>query len=211
MKIAILGATGWIGSTIMNEALERGHHVTAVGRKAPEISHDRLNHKTLDLLDDAPITGAFDGADVVISAIGGRLNGNHDIVAKTANKLLQSLPKTTAKRLLWVGGAGSLEVAPGITLLSDPNFPADYKDEAVAQGEALSVFRNASTDLSWLFVSPAAIIEPGKRTGQYRSGGDQLLVDEEGHSKISAQDYALALIDEVEQNTINNTRIGFAY
>jgi len=211
MKIAILGATGWIGSTIMKEALERGHQVIAVGRKKPQVSHEALTYNSLDLLDNDPIYDAFDGADVVISAIGGRLNGNHDIVAETAKKLLQALPETSVKRLIWVGGAGSLEVAPGITLLSSPHFPAEYKDEAIAQGEALSAFRGASSTLSWLFVSPAAIIEPGIKTGKYRRTDDKLLVDTQGDSKISVEDYAFALMDELEANTINNARIGFAY
>jgi len=211
MKIAILGATGWIGTSIMNEALNRQHQVIAISRDAAKIEQNGVTSHSLDLLARGGLIEAVAGADVVIAAIGGRAKGNHEMVAATARRLLAELPQAGIKRLLWVGGAGSLEVAPGVTLITVPDFPAEYKDEALAQGEALEVFRQSDSPLNWLFVSPAAEIFPGERSGKYRLGGDRLLTDSEGNSKISVQDYAVALVDQAEKAGHHHTRIGVAY
>jgi len=211
MKIAIIGATGWIGSTLMNEALNRDHKVIAISRGAKNIEKQGVTTHPLDLLTDGSIKDAVADADIVIAAIGGRAKSNHEIVSSTAQRLLKELPKSDVKRLIWVGGAGSLEVAPGVKLVSVPDFPAEYKDEAIAQGQALDVFRNSDSTLDWLFVSPAAEIFPGERTGIYRVGGEQLLSDDQGNSKISVEDYAVALIDEAEKSQHHNKRIGVAY
>ncbi|CAH9049601.1 hypothetical protein PSECIP111951_00352 [Pseudoalteromonas holothuriae] len=211
MKIAVIGATGWIGSTVVKEALERGHHVIAVSRQALMLEHKNLKARELDLLANSGFAHALSGAEVVISAIGGRALGNHEIVANTAAALLHELPQIGIKRLIWVGGAGSLVLENGELLLSQPEFPKEYKDEAIAQGQALKVFQDSKSTLNWVFVSPAAQIFPGERTGFYRIGGEQLLVDNEGNSKISVQDYAKALIDEVEEAQYQYQRIGVAY
>jgi uncharacterized protein len=165
----------------------------------------------LDLHNPTGLAAAVTGADVVIAAIGGRAQGNHAIVANTAKLLLDELPKAGIQRLLWVGGAGSLEVAPGTTLLALPSFPAEYKAEAIAQGEALAVFRDSHSPLNWTFISPAAQIYPAEKTGHYRVGGEQLLTDVNGDSKISVQDYALALVDEALAGNYPKQRIGVAY
>lgn len=110
-----------------------------------------------------------------------------------------------------MGGAGSLEVAPGVTLLSLPQFPEAYKAEATAQGEALALFRASNSVLNWTFISPAAEIYPGARSGQYRIGGNSLLSDSDGNSRISVQDYAVAMIDEAEKGAYPQQRIGVAY
>jgi uncharacterized protein len=211
MKIAIIGATGWIGSTLMNEALNRDHQVVAISRDASNIVKEGVTAHSLDLLAEGGIKEAVIGADLVIAAIGGRAKGNHEIVASTAQRLLNELPKSDIQRLIWVGGAGSLEVASGIQLITVPDFPAEYKDEAIAQGQALEVFRNSDSTLDWLFVSPAAEIFLGERTGIYRVGGEQLLSDDEGNSKVSVEDYAVALLDEAENDQHHNKRIGIAY
>ena len=211
MKIAVLGATGWIGSTIKQEALARGHQVIAISRTINNADESNVEARTLDLLSNDSIANAVKGADVVIAAIGGRAKGNHDIVAKTAKRLLEELPATGVKRLLWVGGAGSLEVSPGLALSDTPNFPAAFHDEAKAQGEALAIFKASDSELNWVFVSPAADIFPGERTGHYRTGGDQLLTDNEGNCRVSVQDYAVALINEAEKSAYNKERIGIAY
>ncbi|SFC94747.1 NAD(P)-dependent oxidoreductase [Pseudoalteromonas denitrificans] len=211
MKIAIIGATGWIGSTVMSEALSRGHQVIAIGRDTRKIENTQVEKYTLDLLSQGGLKEAVAGADIVIASIGGRALGNHEIVENTAERLLSELPDTHIQRLIWVGGAGSLEVAPGVKLVTVPEFPVEYKDEAIAQGCALEIFRKSNSSLDWLFVSPAAEIFPGEKKGQYRIGADELLTDNEGNSKISVQDYALALIDEVEQSMHHNKRIGIAY
>ncbi|MEO6973083.1 MAG: NAD(P)H-binding protein, partial [Rhodoferax sp.] len=122
-----------------------------------------------------------------------------------------TLPLAGVPRLLWVGGAGSLEVAPGVQLVNTPNFPAAYKDEALGQGRALEVFRATTSPLNWTFFSPAALLQPGERTGQYRLGGDQLLADASGNSRISVADFAVAMLDELERNAYPRQRITAAY
>lgn len=213
MKLAIIGATGWIGSTLVAEAQSRGHDVIAIARDSGKIAASTVEKRSLDLTagDSASIAAAVAGADLVIASIGGRAAGNHEIVAASAQRLLSELPAAGVNRLLWVGGAGSLEVAPGVTLLSLPEFPEAYKGEATAQGEALAVFRNSDSAVNWTFISPAAEIFPGERSGNYRTGGDSLVSDAEGKSHISVQDYAVAMIDEAENNAHPKQRMGVAY
>ncbi|MCS6238926.1 NAD(P)-dependent oxidoreductase [Shewanella baltica] len=210
MKIAILGATGWIGGAILKEALSRGHQVTALVRDPSKLSVTDVAVHAVDL-EQPLVAQTFAGVDVVIASVGGRVQQNHGLVASTVQHLLDVLPNAKVPRLLWVGGAGSLEVAPGVTLVSSPDFPAAYKDEALAQGEALQVFRAAQTAINWTFVSPAAEIYPGESEGPYRLGGDSFFTDANGRSRISVTDYAKAMLDEAEQGTHANQRISVAY
>ncbi|MGI2206862.1 NAD(P)-dependent oxidoreductase [Shewanella baltica] len=210
MKIAILGATGWIGGAILKEALSRGHQVTALVRDPSKLSATDVVVHAVDL-EQPLVAQPFAGVDVVIASVGGRAQQNHGLVASTVQHLLDVLPNAKVPRLLWVGGAGSLEVAPGVTLVSSPDFPAAYKDEALAQGEALQVFRAAQTAINWTFVSPAAEIYPGESEGPYRLGGDSFFTDANGRSRISVTDYAKAMLDEAEQGTHANQRISVAY
>lgn len=212
MKIAVLGATGWIGSHIVNEATQRGHQVVALVRDTSKVKRTDIEVRKVDLLSTAnELANAIAGVDAVIASIGGRALGNHDIVKTTAERLMTTLPQVSVKRLLWVGGAGSLEVAPGIRLVSTAQFPDEYKAEAIAQSEALEVFKQKTTTVDWTFVSPAAEIIPGETLSRYRVGADQLLVDDNGDSKISVSDYAIAMIDELESNNHPCQRIGVAY
>jgi putative NADH-flavin reductase len=212
MKVAILGASGWIGNTIANEAKSRGHEVVALVRDPSKLDGAGFNVRKLDILDDqADLAAAVNGADALISSIGGRAQGNHDMVKRVAEKLLNQLPNASVNRLLWVGGAGSLEVAPGVSLINTPEFPAEYKGEATAQGEALGVFKASNSPVNWTFISPAAEIFPGDAIGHYRVGGDQLIMDNEGRSRISVADYAKAMIDELESGQHSQQRIGVAY
>ncbi|WP_417222401.1 NAD(P)-dependent oxidoreductase [Amphritea sp.] len=209
MNIAILGASGWIGSTIATEATARGHNVIGLARDSSKLA-DNITKRDFDIQKD-DIASVIDGADALIVSISGRAKGNHEIVAASAKKLLAALPTTSLNRLVWVGGAGSLEVAPGVKLISIPEFPAEFKDEGLAQGEALNIFKNSGSTVNWTFISPAADIFPGEKTGQYRVGGDQLLSDAEGNCKISVQDYAVGLLDEVESGAHPQQRICLAY
>ncbi len=212
MKVAILGASGWIGSHLAAEAKMRGHEVVAVVRDPAKVTLKGVAVQQLDILNpESSLKSVLEGVDAVIASIGGRAAGNHEMVAKTAQRLLNELPQAGVARLLWVGGAGSLEVAPGVKLVTVPGFPEEYKGEALAQGEALEVFRASNSDVNWTFVSPAAEIFPGDKQGQYRVGGDQLLTDSEGNSRISVADYAVALIDELEYAEHPCQRIGVAY
>ncbi|CDU08367.1 Putative NADH-flavin reductase [Vibrio coralliirubri] len=212
MKIAVLGASGWIGSHIAQEAQARGHEVVAVVRDANRVEISDVEVRSFDLQDETySLTDAFSGVDAVIASIGGRALGNHDIVKSTATKLLDTLPSIGIERLLWVGGAGSLEVAPNVPLVTVPAFPAEHKNEALAQGEALEVFKQSNSEVNWTFISPAAEIFPGEKLATYRTGGDQLLTDQDGNSKISVSDYAIAMIDELEAGQFPRQRIGVAY
>ncbi|WP_086969365.1 NAD(P)-dependent oxidoreductase [Vibrio coralliirubri] len=212
MKIAVLGASGWIGSHIAQEAKARGHEVVAVVRNANRVEISDVEVRSFDLQDEAAsLTTALSGVDAVIASIGGRALGNHDIVKNTAAKLLDTLPSIGIERLLWVGGAGSLEVAPNVPLVTVPAFPAEHKNEALAQGEALEVFKQSNSEVNWTFISPAAEIFPGEKLSTYRTGGDQLLTDQDGNSKISVSDYAIAMIDELEAGKFPRQRIGVAY
>ncbi|MDQ2046038.1 NAD(P)-dependent oxidoreductase [Pseudoalteromonas sp. 20-92] len=210
MKVAVLGATGWIGSTIVQQATKRGLEVVSIVRDAAKITDDTTAVRVFDLQSQDNIASVLKGIDVLIASVGGRAVGNHELVAQTAERLLTAL-NGTSTRLIWVGGAGSLEVAPGVTLVSTPEFPADYKDEALAQGEALNVFKTTTSSASWTFVSPAAVIYPGESEGPYRIGGDQFFTNEAGESKVSVTDYAIALVDEAQKAAHLNQRISVAY
>jgi putative NADH-flavin reductase len=213
MKIALFGATGHIGQGILDEALARGHDVVAIVRDPARLAqqHAKLKVVTGDVADAASWLDAVRGADAVIASLSARRDGNFDSVPANAGVLLDQVPKAGVKQLLWVGGAGTLEVAPGKRVIDDPHFPAQWKPEAEAQGKALEVFRAGKPAVTWTYISPAALIEPGERTGQYRVGGEQLLVDADGHSRISIADYAVALLDRAEKQDAPDRRITVAY
>ena len=213
MKIALFGATGHLGQGILDEALSRGHDVVAVVRDPSRLHqrNDKLKVVTGDVAQPASWLDAVRGADAVIASLSARRDGNPDNVPTHAGVLLDNLPKAGVKRLLWVGGAGSLEVAPGVKVIDDPHFPDAWKPEANAQGKALEVFRASQADVDWTYVSPAALIEDGERSGRYRLGGDRLLVDAKGVSRITVPDYAVALLDRIEKHDALRQRITVAY
>lgn len=210
MNIVLFGATGNIGKVILQEALDRGHHVTAIVRDPAKLSVQNPNLKvaTGDLLHPASYEASLAGADAAIASVN---DPNPDNVPKQAQVLLDTLAKAGVKRFAWVGGAGSLEVAPGVRVIDDPNFPPAWKPSAMGMVKALDVFRASKADIDWTFISPAAHIEPGERTGKYRVGGDQLLVDAQGNSHISQADYAIGLLDRLEKGDAARKRITLAY
>lgn len=211
MKLFIFGATGMVGQALVQEALQRGHQITAAARDTSRAALSAaVNVVQADASSEREVRAVVAGHDAVLAAISGRKSG-HDTVSAIARNLLVALPGAGVQRLLWVGGAGSLEVAPGVQLVNTPNFPAAYKDEALGQGRALEVFRASTSSLNWTFVSPAALLQPGQRTGHYRIGGDQLLHDAAGNSQISVADFAVAMIDELERNAHPRQRITAAY
>lgn len=216
MRVLIYGTTGNIGSRITREALQRGHEVTAVVRDASrvKIEDDRLETVVGDVLDSVSVAMLADGRDAVLSAVGAGIRGPNpqfEIYRAAAESLVTALRRVNeGPRLLVVGSAGSLEVAPGVRLLDTPQFPAMFKDEALAQAEALKYYRSV-TDVAWTYISPAAVIEPGERTGSYRTGEDELLTDDSGDSRISTEDYAVAVLDELEHAQAIGRRLGVAY
>ncbi|EPR41722.1 hypothetical protein dsx2_3072 [Desulfovibrio sp. X2] len=190
MKIAIIGATGRVGSRIAAEALSRGHQVTGIVRhphaaKAPE----GVRLVVADARDSAELAMQLAGHDAVVSAA--------NFAVLTAEPLLEAVRSAGITRLFVVGGAGSLEVVPGRLVVDEPSFPAEFLAEAVPGKEFLDALRTVD-DLDWTFLSPPAEFAPGERTGTYRTGGDQLLTDDTGRSRISMEDYAIAALDELE-------------
>jgi putative NADH-flavin reductase len=199
LKIALFGATGMIGSRIAAEAARRGHQVTALARNPARVPTDVANLKAApaDLLDAASVGAAVRGHDVVASAYA---PPQDDLAAldKATHALVEGVRAAGLKRLVVVGGAGSLDVAPGKQLVDTDGFPDAYKAIALAHRKVFDYYRGV-TDLDWTFFAPAAIIAPGERTGKFRTGANTLLADAEGNSRISAEDYAIAFVDELEQ------------
>jgi len=216
MKLVIFGATGNVGQRITKEALDRGHEVVAVVRDPArsEAPDPRIRLVQGDATDAASIASVVRGADAVVSAISPR-PGKHGKPAPSltdaARALIAGLKEAGVKRLAVVGGAGSLEVASGVALVDTPGFPDAYKPEALEQRDALDVYRAEAGGLDWTYLSPAAMIQPGERTGRYRTTGDEFLTDAQGKSAISFEDYAVALVDELEKPQHTGRRFGVAY
>ena len=191
MKIAVAGASGRAGSCITAELARRGHNVTGIARNPDKIA--KLANVTAvagDANDRAALAKLWAGHDVAVCSI-------HFLVSD-AETLIGAAKDSGVPRYLVVGGAGSLEVAPGVQLVTTPNFPAQYKAEAEKGAAFLDRLRQEK-ELNWTFLSPSALIDFGNRTGKFRVGADQLLVDSAGKSWISFEDFAVAMADEIER------------
>ena len=191
MKIAVIGASGNAGSRITKELASRGHAVTAIARNTGKIAlQQNVTARAGDVMDQAALARLLAGHDVAVSSV-------HFLDSDPA-KLIGAAKAAGVGRYLVVGGAGSLEVAPGVRLVTTPNFPAQYKAEAEKGGAFLDLLR-AEKELNWTFLSPSALFVPGERTGKFRLGTDQLLTGTDGKSWISFEDFAVALADEIER------------
>jgi len=202
-----------IGSRILREALSRGHKVTAVSRnlRALEKLDPSVDREAGDILEAADVARVAAGHDAVVSAVGpSHQGGDPGMLIESVRSLHEGLLRAKVRRLIVVGGGGSLEVAPGKLLMDTPDFPAAWKPLATAAGEALKEIRKID-DLDWSYFSPAGFIEPGTKTGRYRTGLEQLVVDSAGKSYISAEDYAVALLDELEKPSHIRMRFTVAY
>lgn len=215
MKIVLFGVTGEVGRRIAAEALRRGHDVVGVVRDpsrstAPD---ERVRLVRGDATDAASVASLARGADALVGSVSPRpgTTGTAPRLAEVARGLIAGAREAGVKRLIAVGGAGSLEVAPGVALLDTPGFPEAYRAEGEEGRAALAVYRNEAEGLEWSFLSPAIVIQPGERTGRYRTTKDALLTDEAGNSVISYEDYAVALLDELENPRHVGERFGVAY
>jgi len=207
VKIAIIGATGLVGTKILSESLDRGHEVTAIVRNPETLPmHPKLRAAKGDATEPAKLASLVAGHDVVISAF----NPGKDESGTGARSIIDAVKRAEVERLLVVGGAGSLEVAPGKRLVDQPDFPAQWKEGALRTADFLDQLRG-ETELDWAFVSPAAMLAPGERTGHYRVGGDQFMTDNDGESRISLEDYAVAMLDEAERPQHHRKRFSVAY
>ncbi len=212
MKVAIIGASGNIGSAIRDEALSRGHQVTAIVRNPEKIT---IQNEALSVVKGDVLEGKVDelvkGNEAVISSYnpGWGLEEMHDITIEAYDSIISGAKKAGI-RLLVVGGAGSLEASPGVQVIDTMDVPPNIKGAILGLREVLYTLRK-ETGLDWTFLSPAANIASGERTGKFRLGKEQLVKDEAGESKISTQDYAIAMIDELEKPQHSGQRFTLAY
>lgn len=212
MKVALIGATGFVGSKVLSEALARGHQVTAIVRTPAKISAQPGLHVIEGDASDADTLSALvKGHDAIVSAFNAR--GTPDFAQRyvgTVRSVIGAAKASGVSRVLWVGGAGSLFVAPGVQLVDTPQFPEAYRTEAKIARDALNIFRDES-QLAWSFVSPAPLLVPGQRTGRFRLGGDQALMDGDKPGTISVEDLAVAIVDELEKSAHVRQRFTLAY
>ena len=216
MKIVVFGATGNVGQRVVAEALRRGHEVVGVVRDPAAVQSPDKRIKLVkgDATNAGDVARIARGADAVVSAISPRPNARGmpaPSLAANSRAMIKGLRDAKVNRVLYVGGASSLEVAPGKALADMPDFPEIYREEAREGRDALAIWRNEAKGLDWTYLSPAAEIAPGKRTGKYRTTDEKLLVDEKGKSFITFEDYAVAVLDEVERPQHVAKRFGVAY
>ncbi|QKW24649.1 NAD(P)H-binding protein [Kitasatospora sp. NA04385] len=193
MRVAVLGASGHLGGEVAREAERRGHHVTPLGRA------------DADAADEAALAAVLAGHDAVVAA----LKGPDGLVPRAAGALLAALPEAGVPRLLFVGGGGSLEYAPGRRFVDSPDFPAQYLETARDQTAALDLLRAADTPVEWTYFSPPPVhLVPGARTGRYRvAATDTPLTDAAGTSRITTGDFASAAVDALERGSFPHARI----
>jgi uncharacterized protein len=198
MKLIVFGATGLLGSRLVDEAVRRGHEVTAAARDPSPVSgrEGDVSAVSADVTQPGTVGRVASGHDVALSAV--TQHERPEVLVEAAHGLLDGLARAGVRRLVVAGGAGSLKVPSGQRLMDTPDFHEQWKPEAHAQAQALAAYEQAETDVDWVYVSPAALLEPGERTGKYRVGTDELLTDDHGRSRITMEDFAIAMLDEAE-------------
>jgi putative NADH-flavin reductase len=214
MKVVVFGASGAIGRAIAAELLARGHTVTGATRSGAPVEGLVVQSVTGDAADPASVARLAAGQDAVASATGPSRGSHEDPEASllsASRGLIGGMRRAGARRLVVVGGAGSLLAASGQRLIDTPGFPDAAKPVALAHARALDEVYREIEDLDWTYISPAAVIGPGERTGEFRIGGDELLTDASGASRISIPDFAIAFADEIEQADALRRRITVAY
>jgi len=213
MKIALIGGTGFVGSAVLAELLQRGHQVTALARNpARYTARPQLTVTQADALDATQVAQAVEGVDAVVDAYnpGWKEPEIYSLFLQGTQAILEGVRRSGVKRVLVVGGAGSLQVAPGVQLVDTPEFPAEWKQGALAAREALNIIRKEDR-LDWTFLSPAVMLAPGPRTGKFRIGADEVLMDGNQPAGISVADLAVAIADEIETPRHLKKRFTVAY
>ena len=207
MKVVLYGATGRAGRPILSELLQRGHQVIAIARRPEGLPAD-VERVQDDLSDVERITAQIAGADAVVSAYAPPRHDTDQLVAVT-QRLISATRQAAGPRLVVVGGCGSLEIAPGVTVLASGHWPEAYVPIAVSHTKAFAALRESG--INWTYFSPPMFITPGERTGKFRLGGDSLIKDAEGKSRVSFEDYAIALVDELEKPAHERARFTIGY
>jgi len=213
MKVALIGATGYVGSRMMVEALQRGHEVTAIARHPERLpAVPQLHPAQGDVFDQEAIATLVAGHDAVIDAFhpGWGIPGSGERQLAGEQAIIAAVKQAGVARLLLVGSAGTLEIAPHLDLLDAAEFPQEMKATARASRTVLRQLRD-DPDLQWTVLTPPAILDPGQRTGSFRLDDDQLITDEHGLSNISLEDYAVAMIDELENPQHAGARFTIGY
>lgn len=217
MKIAIIGATGHLGSKILNEAVARGHAVTAISRSPERLpDHPAVTGIGLDVHDSNALAAVLRGHDAVITAFspGRDMSEAPDVFDRFVaghKAIIAAIKASGVSRVLAVGGAASLKLPNGVTLLDSPDWPPQFNKEAVKGTRELMYLLEAEPGLDWVYLSPSTFLEPGERTGRFRPGKDDLLIDANGRSHISEEDYAVAMIDELEKPKHHRERFTVGY
>jgi putative NADH-flavin reductase len=209
MTVVVYGASGRAGSRILNELLARGHDALALARNDGTLGERKGVRVVIDDISDVTRTAeVIRGADAVISAYAPPPDNTEELAAVT-RRLVEAIALSGVPRLLMVGGAGSLEVAPGLSLLDSGKLPPEWVPIARAHTHALEVLRMSTID--WTCLCPAAYFDPGERTGRFRLGADHLIADDAGNSRISMEDYAIAMVDELENPRHRRARFSVGY
>lgn len=210
MDVVVFGASGTIGKAIVQEALKRKHEVTAAVRnpESIELQHERLQIVSADILNPASVAAAVSGHGEIISAFGPGPGQENDLL-RAAESLLEGMRQAGVARLIIVGGAGSLKTESGEWLMDTPEFPEDLRPLAAAHAHAYEIYRGS--ELDYTYISPPAAIISGRRTGMFRIGLDRLITDEDGKSSISVEDFAVAVVDELEEGNFSRERFTVAY
>jgi putative NADH-flavin reductase len=207
MKVVLYGATGNSGQRILHELTSRGHQVTAVARDTSKLS-STVTAVNDDLSSVEAIASIITGADVVVSAYAPPQDDT-DAIVDVTERQIAAVKKAGNARLIVVGGAGLLEFAPGITLIASGYLPEAYQPIAKSHEKALGVLK--ASEINWTYFSPAGYFEPGERTGKFRLGTTNLISNEKGESRISFEDYALALVDEIETPSHERGQLSIGY
>jgi putative NADH-flavin reductase len=209
MRITLCGATGQAGSRILTELLARGHQVTALVRETGKLTpHAHLTEVQGSVADEAILVAACKGADALVSAYGPGPE-HPELLIPATEQLLAAAKASGVPRFIFVGGAGALEVAPGVTLIASGHLPAEWLGIAQAHADALDLARNSG--LNWTSLAPSAYFVPGERTGKFRLAKDSLIFDEQQNSRISFEDFAIALVDELENPQHERQRFTVGY
>lgn len=210
MKVALYGATGQSGSRILKELVSRGHKVMAIARNPAKVAEGGPDVvvKQDDLSEPKTIAAAIDGAEAVVSAYGPPKD-NPDAIVGVTERQIEAVSHRPGTRLVVVGGAGGLNVAPGVTLLESGYLPEAFHPIVKAHINTFNLLRASKID--WTYFAPAAYFEPGKRTGKFRLGTDELIANAQQESRISMEDYAIALVDELEQPKHRRQRFSIGY
>ncbi len=213
MDVLLYGASGRIGQRITNELLERGHSVTGVSRSGNIDGIDDSGFEAVagDATDADEIATLADGHDAVASALGPSEGEDVDVLSEMANALIEGLRDAGVDRLVWTGGAGGLNVGPDTTLIETDEFPDELVPLAQAHIDAFQNIISEVEDLQWSYIAPPALIEPGERTGEYRTAEGQLVATDDGESHISMEDFAVAFVDELESGDAVHTQLGIGH